>query len=60
LVNTENLKAIFAKRRREMLRDKIDVASFMTWFLENYPESVRTMRADSDYQYNFRSADYAD
>jgi uncharacterized protein len=55
LVNTENLKAVFAERREAMLRDKIDVAGFMTWLIENYPESVRVMREEPEYQYRFRS-----
>ena len=54
LVNTENLKAVFQDRRKVMLRDKIDVAGFMTWFIENYPESVRIMRENPDYQYRFK------
>ena len=53
LVNTENLKAIFAERRKAMLRDKIDVTRFFTWFIEHYPESVRIMKTDPDYQYRF-------
>ena len=60
LVNRENLKAVFQDRRKAMLRDKIDVAGFMTWLIENYPESVRVMRDEPEYQYRFRSADYAD
>jgi hypothetical protein len=54
LMNTENLKSIFAKRREKMLKDKIDVDKFMTWFIENYPGSVETMRRDPDYQQRFR------
>ncbi len=41
-------------RRDKMLADKIDVSAFMVWFIENYPKSVKTMKTDSDYQYNFR------
>jgi predicted glycosyltransferase len=55
LVNIKNLKAIFAERRKKMLEDKIDVAKFMTWFIERYPESVKVMSEEPDYQYRFRS-----
>lgn len=54
LAETENVRAVFAKRRERMLRDKIDVAMFMTWFLENYPKSVKIMKEDPEYQYRFR------
>lgn len=37
-------KATFAERRAKMLEDKIDCAKFLTWFIENYPESVRQTR----------------
>jgi hypothetical protein len=53
-MSTENLKAIFAERRQKMLEDKIDVAKFMTWFIENYPESVKIMQENPDYQYRFK------
>ena len=47
-------KAICAARRQEMLSDKIDYSKFLTWFVETYPESVRIMREDSDYQWRFK------
>jgi hypothetical protein len=49
-----NLKEEWQKRRMKMLADKIDVTAFMVWFIENYPESVRIMKTDPDYQYRFR------
>jgi hypothetical protein len=54
LVNTENLKADFSERRQAMLSDKIDVSLFMTWFIENYPKSVKVMKENPEYQYRFR------
>ncbi len=54
LLNTPNLKAEWQKRRQKMLADKIDVTAFMVWFVENYPESVRVMREDPEFQYRFK------
>jgi hypothetical protein len=54
LLNMKNLKQDFQDRRKNMLADKIDVTAFMVWFIENYPESVQTMRKNPDYQYNFK------
>jgi len=48
LIDTEDLKAVFAGRREKMLNDKIDTARFMTWFIENYPQSVHVMQEDSN------------
>ena len=37
----ENLKASWQKKREKLLDEKIDVTKFMTWFIENYPESCK-------------------
>jgi len=37
-----------------MLADKINVTSFLTWFIDNYPESKKIMKENPDYQYKFR------
>ena len=37
-------KHIWGEKREKLLKDKIDVTGFMTWFVENYPQSVREMR----------------
>ena len=34
-------QALFTARREQMLRDKIDYAKFLTWFIENYPDSAK-------------------
>lgn len=54
LLNTPNLIEEWQKRRQKMLSDKIDVTAFMVWFIENYPESVRIMKENPDYQYRFK------
>ena len=32
-------RALFHSRREQMLREKIDYAKYLTWFIENYPQS---------------------
>jgi len=54
LLSTSNLKEDFQKRRQKLLDDKIDVTSFLVWFVENYPESVRIMKENPEYQERFR------
>jgi predicted glycosyltransferase len=54
LLQNSKLKQDHKMRRKKMLADKIDVTSFMVWFVENYPKSVKIMKANPDYQYNFR------
>lgn len=54
LLNIPNLKEEWAIKRKRMLSDKIDLTKFIIWIMENYPESVRVMKENPDYQYNFR------
>lgn len=41
-------------RRDKMLEDKIDLTAFLVWFIENYPDSVKIMKSNPDYQYRFK------
>lgn len=41
-------------KRNQMLQHKIDVTAFMVWLIENYPESVKIMRENPDYQLRFQ------
>ena len=51
---TPNLKEEWENRRQKMLSEKIDYAQFLTWFIEDYPESLNTMKKNPDYQYRFK------
>lgn len=54
LISTPDLKKEWQIRRQKMLSEKIDVTAFLTWFIENYPQSVAIMKENPDYQYNFK------
>jgi predicted glycosyltransferase len=54
LLQFQNLKEIWKKRRQKMLSEKIDVTAFIVWFVEQYPESVKIMKENPDYQYRFK------
>lgn len=59
LQNIDNLlllnsrKDVFRKRRDLMLDEKIEVTSFLVWFIENYPKSVRILAKNPDFQNQF-------
>lgn len=48
-----DLKAEWQRRRQAMLAEKIDVAAFMTWFIENYPRSASIIRDNREAQAPF-------
>lgn len=55
LLAMPNLREEFQKRRQKMLGDKIDVTAFLTWFIENYPESAEQARkADEEFWKKFK------
>lgn len=54
LLNMTDLKIEWQKKRKVLLRDKIDVTAFYVWFIENYPQSAEIMKTNPDYQYNFK------
>jgi hypothetical protein len=41
-------QSVFADRREQMLRDKIDYAKYLTRFIENYPASAKQTRDNQD------------
>jgi len=54
MLKHNNMKEEFKQKREKMLSDKINVNSFLIWFIENYPESETIMKKNPDYQYNFK------
>jgi hypothetical protein len=54
ILSMPNLKEEWETRRQKMLSEKIDYAQFLTWFIEEYPESQKIMKETPDYQYRFK------
>lgn len=47
-------KEVWAQKRQRLLKDKINVSKFLTWFVENYPESRTKLQKDPDFQLSFK------
>lgn len=54
LIQQPNLKEEWAEKRQRLLKDKVDLTGFMSWFIENYPESFEIMKETPDYQNKFK------
>ena len=54
LIQRRGLKEKWISKKEKLYRDKIDVTAFMTWFIEDYPESLRVMEKDPSYQERFK------
>jgi predicted glycosyltransferase len=59
LLQKPGLKEEWVHKRKKLLKEKIDVSKFMVWFLENYPESMKIMKNNPNYQLLF-SGDHVD
>jgi predicted glycosyltransferase len=60
LLSTPGIKEEWQKRRQKMLSDKIDVTAFLAWFVENWPESMKIMKATPEYTERFKNNTYLD
>lgn len=47
-IPTEERRALYAERREKMRSEKIDYAKFLTWFIENYPDSQLQTRENQN------------
>lgn len=54
LARKPGLKEEWRKKRKTLLKDKIDATAFMIWFVENYPESFQEMKEHTEIQDRFR------
>lgn len=54
LLAMPDLKEEWQLRRQKMLSEKIDYSAFLTWFIENYPDSREVMKNNPDYQFRFK------
>ncbi|WP_080237095.1 DUF354 domain-containing protein [Spirosoma rigui] len=49
LLRQPDVKAEWSRRKEKMLADKIDLTSFLIWFVANYPESVSQMKMNTSF-----------
>jgi hypothetical protein len=54
LLSMKDRKVTFIGRRNKMLTDKINLAEYMTWFIEDYPSSVSVLIKQPDYLERFK------
>lgn len=54
LLEDPKIKEEWAVKCQKMLSEKIDVTAFLVWFVENWPESFKTMMENPGYQERFK------
>lgn len=53
LLQQPSLKHEWQQKRERLLKEKIDIAAFMVWFIGDYPESFRMMKENPGIQERF-------
>lgn len=53
-LKNKDLKNEFSEKRKKLLNEKINVFDFFIWFIEHYPQSHQQLKANMDYQLNFK------
>ncbi len=53
LFTRSDLKKELEGKRERVIKEKIDMARFMVWFIENFPQSFRKMKEEPSYQETF-------
>jgi len=54
IINSPNYKETIKKRRDALIEEKIDVSCFLTWLMENYPNSYKEYKKLPFVQYTFK------
>ena len=54
LLSIKDLKKEWSNRKEKLYKEKIDYSELMIWFLKNYPESLRIMKKDPEFQFRFK------
>lgn len=54
LLGLSDLKQKWFIKRSNLLNDSIDPTSFLVWFIENYPASLKIMKENPEYQNKFK------
>jgi len=54
LIQQQDLKEKWINKKEKLYKEKIDMTAFLTWFIENYPNSLRMMKENPSFQERFR------
>ena len=54
LLGINNLKSNWRKKSANMLKDKIDLSSFLLWLLNEFPDSIEIIRKENSFQDRFK------
>lgn len=54
LANDRNSKSKISTKVNRYLNGKVDVTSFIVWFIKTYPSSINILKENPGYQFNFK------
>jgi predicted glycosyltransferase len=54
IIQDAQSKSNFAAKSARIVKEKIDLSALMVWFVENYPNSLKTLQDNRDFQNRFQ------
>lgn len=54
ILKMKDADQVFLERRNKMLLDKINFTNFLIWFIEEYPNSFKSLKENNDLQFNYK------
>jgi predicted glycosyltransferase len=58
IIRKNGLKTEWKRKSKKLLMDKIDLTSFMIWFVVNYPESMKILQNNPNFQNRFKTTNF--
>ncbi len=54
ILTTPQRNDIWQQKRKDLLKDKIDVTAFMIWLVTNYPSSIEKLMKEPEFSSTFK------
>lgn len=54
LFSMSDYKNIWSEKKKKLFQEKVDLTAFTIWLIENYPNSITTIKENPNYQYKFK------
>jgi predicted glycosyltransferase len=54
LIQQHDIKEKWVNKKEKLYNEKIDMTAFLTWFIEDYPESLRMIKENPSFQERFK------
>ena len=54
-IKDDNIRNTLKMKHEKLLSENISLTPFMVWFIDNFPDSIKKIKNNPEYQFNFKS-----